>query len=309
MIGRARKRLARTLDRRFEALHHRLEDLAARVDDVAHASAERDSELRRALAEVAVQVNEEIAPALRIMAGGDAENRRLLEAARQDPEYGQAFDEPEPLVTVILPTYGRADLLRSRSLPAVLGQTHEALEVLVISDAVDSEAEAAVLEADDPRVRYVALTQRYVYPDSHRHWLAASTLARNEGYRLARGRWLFDFDDDDTLPADAIARLLEAARERRSEAVQGVIRHRLPDGATQDEVPTPPDRLPLKGAVVHSCLRFFGREHVASAFGIPGDWFRGERMVRAGVRIEVVDHVTYEYYPSGAWGRRDDSPR
>jgi hypothetical protein len=83
--------------------------------------------------------------------------------------------------------------------------------------------------------------------------------------------------------------------------VQGVIRHRLPDGATQDEVPTPPDRLPLKGAVVHSCLRFFGREHVASAFGIPGDWFRGERMVRAGVRIEIVDHVTYEYYPSGAW--------
>jgi len=153
VIGRARKRLAHTLDRRFEPLHHRLEDLAARVDDAAHASAERDSELRRALEEVAARVNEEIAPALRIMAGGDAENRRLLEAARQDPEYGQAFDEPEPLVTVILPTYGRADLLRSRSLPAVVSQTHEALEVLVISDAVDSEAEAAVLEADDPRVR------------------------------------------------------------------------------------------------------------------------------------------------------------
>ena len=182
-------------------------------------------------------------------------------------------------MTVILATYGRADLLRSRSLPAVVGQTHEALEVLVISDAVDSEAEAAVLEADDPRVRYVALTQRYVYPDSHRHWLAASTLARNEGYRLARGRWLFDFDDDDTLPADAIARLLEAARERRSEAVQGVIRHRLPDGATQDVVPTPPDRLPLKGAVVHSCLRFLQRAR-RIRFRDPGDWFRGAHGVR-----------------------------
>lgn len=309
MIGRARKRLAHTLDRRFEALHHRLEDLVGRVDGLARASAERDSELRRALGEVAARLDEEIAPALRIMAGGDAENRRLLEAARRDTEYGRAFDEPEPLVTVILPTHDRADLLRSRSLPAVVGQTHEALEVLVISDGAGPEAEAAVLEANDPRVRHVGLTQRYVYPDPHRHWLAASTLARNEGYRLARGRWLFDFDDDDTLPADAIAGLLKAARERRSEAVQGVIRHRLSDGTTQDVVPTPPDRLPLKGALVHAHLRFFGREHIASAFGIPGDWFRGERMVRAGVRIEIVDHVTYEYYPSGVWRAVDDRPR
>jgi hypothetical protein len=61
-------------------------------------------------------------------------------------------------------------------------------------------------------------------------------------------------------------------------------------------------QLPLKGAVVHAHLRFFDREHVASAFGVPGDWFRGERMVRAGVRIGFVDWVTYEYYPSSLWG-------
>jgi hypothetical protein len=92
------------------------------------------------------------------------------------------------------------------------------------------------------------------------------------------------------------------------EAVQGVIRHRLPDGTTQDEVPKPPDRIPLKGALVHAHLRFFEREHIASAFGVPGDWFRGERMLRAGVRIEIVDHVTYEYYPSGAWRGHRRSP-
>ena len=300
MIGRARKRLARALDRRFGTLHH---DLAGRLDGLEHAAAERDSELRRALDDVAARLDEEIAPALRIMAGQDAVNRRLLEAARGEAGYERAFDEPEPLVTVILPTHDRAGLLRSRALPAVVGQTHEALEVLVISDGPDPEAEAAVLDAKDPRARYVGITQRYVYPDPHRHWLAASTLARNEGYRLARGRWLFDFDDDDTLPSDAIGRLLEAARELRLEAVQGVIRHRLPDGTTQDEVPAPPDRIPLKGALVHAHLRFFEREHVASAFGVPGDWFRGERMLRAGVRIEIVDHVTYDYYPSGAWRR------
>ena len=310
MIALARRRLAHALDRRFEALHHRVDRLAGRVEEVVSSTdqlAAATAELREVVERVAWRVHEEVSPALRLMAGGDGESRRLLEAARSDPDYELAFEEPEPLVTAILPTRGRADLLRSRSLPAVLAQTHARLQVLVIGDGSDSDAEAVVDEIGDPRVEWVSMTQRYVYPDPHRHWQAASTLTRNEGYRLARGRWLFDADDDDSLPVDAVERLLEAAREQRLEAVQGVIRHRLPDGTTQDEVPAAPDRLPLKGAVVHAHLRFFAREHVASAFGVPGDWFRGERMVRAGVRIGIIDDVTYEYYPSTLWRSRAQS--
>lgn len=104
MISRIRNRLAHALDRRFETLHHRLEDLATRVDVLA------------------AQIDEEISPALRIMAGSDAEQRRLLEVARRDPEYVLAFEEPEPLVTVILPTHLRAELLSSRSLPRFSGR-------------------------------------------------------------------------------------------------------------------------------------------------------------------------------------------
>jgi glycosyltransferase involved in cell wall biosynthesis len=141
-----------------------------------------------------------------------------------------------------------------------------------------------------------------VYPDPHRHWLAASTLARNEGYRLARGRWLFDADDDDELPADAIKRLLSNCRQDRFEAIQGTIREHRPDGSTSLIRPNAQE-LPFKGALVHAHLRFFTREHVASAFGVAGDWFRGERMLRAGVRIGLLDEVTYEYYPSSLWSR------
>ena len=177
----------------------------------------------------------------------------------------------------------------------------ERLEVLVVGDGPDGEAEAIVGDAGDDRVRWWNLPQRYVYPDVHRHWLAVSTLTRNEGYRLASGRWLFDFDDDDSLPPDAVSSLLETARERRAEAVQGALCERHPDGTTRVETAVLPDRLPLKGALVHSHLRFFERDHVASAFGIAGDWFRGERMLRAGVRIELVDRITYEYYPSSLW--------
>jgi hypothetical protein len=132
-------------------------------------------------------------------------------------------------------------------------------------------------------------------------------LTRNEGYRLARGLWLVDVDDDDAVPLDAVEYLLKDARERRLEAVQGVMRRHAPDGQTSHIVPIA-HQLSLTGGVVHAHLRFFTREHVASAFGVPGDWFRGERMIRAGVRIGFLDRVTYEYYPSLLWESQGESP-
>jgi len=292
-----RNRLANALDRRFEPLHHRIEGVARDVAGMRGEVARLSDEV----AGLARRLDHDLLPALRLMAGRDADNRRQLADARADPEYELAFSDLDPLVTIVLPTFRRAGLLRERSLPAALAQTHERLEVLVVGDGPDGEAETVVHEAGDERVRWWNLPQRYVYPDERRHWLAVSTLTRNEGYRLASGRWLFDFDDDDSLPPDSVSLLLEAARERRAEAVQGVLRERHPDGTSRDEVAVLPDRLPLKGALVHSHLRFFERDHVASAFGIAGDWFRGERMLRAGVRIELLDRITYEYYPSSLW--------
>jgi hypothetical protein len=295
-----RRRLANALDRRFESLHRRVEKGAIaheQLNDRVEAVAGEVERLHQKLDALAGQV----VPTLRMMAGRDAESRRLLAEARADSAYELAWEEPEPLVTVILPTRERAELLRARALPAVLQQTYPSLEVLVIGDGPDPTGEQVVRELGDERVRWTYATQRFVYPEPHRHWLAASTLTRNEGYRLASGRWLFDFDDDDSLPPDSIEGLLEVARERRAEAVQGVILSHAPDGSTTEIPGVLPNRLPLKGALVHSHLRFFEREHVASALAEPGDWFRGERMLRAGVRIELVDRVTYDYYPSTLW--------
>jgi hypothetical protein len=289
-----RDRIAHALDRRFESLHHRVEGFDRRFDQL-----EADlARLHEEVVALARRLDEQLMPTLRLLAGRDTENRGLLADARNDPAYELAYKEAEPLVTVILPTYQRPELLRSRALPAVLAQTHANLEVLVIGDGPDPAAEEVVREFDDERLRWTHTSQRYRYPEPRRHWLTASTLTRNEGYRLANGRWLFDLDDDDSLPSDAVELLLEAARERRAEAVQGVIVQHADDGSTSEIRGVLPDQLPLKGALVHGHLRFFEREHVASALAEPGDWFRGERMLRAGVRIELLERVTYDYYPS-----------
>jgi glycosyltransferase involved in cell wall biosynthesis len=205
-------------------------------------------------------------------------------------------------VTIAIPARDRPQLLAERALPSALEQTYDRLEVLVIGDAAGPDVARVVDAASDPRVRFVNLTHRYERPDGDR-WLTAATLTRNEGYRIARGHWLLDLDDDDALRHDAVAALLDHARAQRLEVAYGTLQQHLPDGATR-EIGTFPPRLGefgWQGALVHAGLRFFEREHVAADLGLPGDWFRAERMLRAGVRIGHLEQVTADYYPAKAW--------
>lgn len=173
---------------------------------------------------------------------------------------------------------------------------------------VDARPEivAAVESAGDPRVRFANLTHQYVRGDGE-HWLTAATLTRNEAYRLARGRWLLDMDNDDALRPGAVADLLAHARAERLEVAYGVLEAHEPDGGTVLVGGFPPSlgHFGWQGAVVHAGLRFFERELVASDLGLPGDWFRVHRMLRAGVRIGHLEQVTCDIYPSRLWAAGD----
>ena len=55
------------------------------------------------------------------------------------------------------------------------------------------------------------------------------------------------------------------------------------------------------GSLVHAGLRIFAREHVAAEVPAAGDFFRVERMVRAGVRFGMLPEVVYDHFPSLLW--------
>jgi glycosyltransferase involved in cell wall biosynthesis len=284
VIRRVRRRAARALDRRFAPLADRLDRIEAML-------ASQQAALDR------------LAPVLGTLAVDDPGHRRQLEALREDPEYTRPWEDPDPLVTIAIPTRDRPALLAERALASALAQTHEPVEVLVIGDAAGPETEAAVAAAGDPRARFVDLTQRFERGDGS-HWLTAATLTRNLAYRLAQGQWLLDLDDDDALRPDAVERLLAHAREQRVEVAYGVLEAHMPDGSTMHVGGFPPEhtRFGWQGGIVHAGLRFFAREHVAADLGLPGDWFRMYRMLRAGVRIAHLPEVTCDYFPSKAWG-------
>lgn len=280
-----RRRLRHAIDWRLGAITGRLDDLARQV-----------ALLRETL-------DDEVRPVLRTLVAEESENRRRLTAARAAEGYDRAWSDPDPLVSVTIPTRDRPRSLLERSLPSVLAQTHANLDVIVVGDAAGPEIAEAVLAIGDPRVRWADLTQRIeAHPDPRRHWLVASGMARNEARRLARGAWLLHFDDDDALRPKAIEQLLAQARLTHAEVVYGAFEQHAPGGGLErfGAFPPAPGGFGWQGAIHHAALPF-ERELVAAHLRTPGDHWLLERMLRAGVRFAMVEPVVWDYYPSQLW--------
>lgn len=239
----------------------------------------------------------------------EAGNRRRLWSLRESPEYERPFEEENPLVTVYITTYSNAEGLAERSIPSVLGQTYDNLEVLVIGDAASPRVEAAARSFDDPRLRFVNLTTRGLYPDDPIElWRVAGTAPANEGRRLAQGQWIAVNCDDDAFTPDHVELLLAEARRRRLELVYGAIR-RIEPGREDSLIGTFPPRnehFGMQAALLHRCLRTF--THEFEVFGDGGDWVWIRRMLRVGVKIGMIDDVVVDYYPSNRWGTPDREP-
>jgi hypothetical protein len=96
-------------------------------------------------------------------------------------------------VTVIVPTYNRADLI-GQALDSLLGQTLPPKEILVVVDG-STDGTMAVLEAYGERIRVVRTEN------------GGKARALNLGLSLAGQPFVWIFDDDDVACPDALERL------------------------------------------------------------------------------------------------------
>lgn len=133
----------------------------------------------------------------------------------------RGIGKPNPKVTVYIPTHDRADMLMSRALPSVLGQTYGNLEVIVAADRCRDDTVSRVIGLHDPRIRLIAsgpYTPRYP-PTAENIWLCGPVTAANAALRRATGDWIARIDDDDTWTADHIEKSLTFAVENDAEFV------------------------------------------------------------------------------------------
>jgi Glycosyl transferase family 2 len=300
-VARVRAALARRARGPYAAID--------RIDGRLDALATHLQELRKELGRVSAEaqdlsrqtelLNDDLRLALRALAAEEPRNRRLLGELREADDYRLPWTEDEPLVTVTVATLGRPELT-SRSLPSILAQTHQNLEVIVAGDEVPTETDSAVAELGDPRVRFLDLGARQSWTDDPvRHWLVGSTRARNAAVAEARGRWVVEFDDDDAMRPNCVEALLELARGTDAEAVYGQVRQHA-GGDPIDFCTFPPrlGRFSWAAGMYHAGLHFFGRQLLAADLGLPGDWWLAERMLRAGVRFAMREEVLADAYAS-----------
>lgn len=103
-------------------------------------------------------------------------------------------------VSVIIPTYHREKLV-VEAVESALRQQGVSLEVLVLDDSPSGSAAKDVGAIGDSRVRYF----KRAVPSGGR-----PAVVRNDGSRLARGRYLHFLDDDDLLEEGSLAALADA---------------------------------------------------------------------------------------------------
>lgn len=90
-----------------------------------------------------------------------------------------------PLVSVVMLTYKRADIL-SRAIDSILAQTNGDFEFIILNDGSPDNTKDVVKQYDDKRIRY--------FENDKNRGIAYS---RNRAASLARGKYIMIMDDDD----------------------------------------------------------------------------------------------------------------
>lgn len=102
-----------------------------------------------------------------------------------------------PKVSVVIPTYNRADKVR-KSIESVLAQTFRDIEVIVVDDGSSDETAQTLQDAFGDRIRY------HFQPNQ------GVSAARNRGIEMARGEWIAFLDSDDFWEKEKIEWQLKA---------------------------------------------------------------------------------------------------
>lgn len=213
------------------------------------------------------------------------------------------LQKPDPLVSIIVPTFNRANFLE-RCVRSILDQTYRNLECIVM-DGASKDASVAILERlarEDPRLRFVS------EPDK------GEVYATNKGFDLARGEIYGIQASDDVYVPDAVEK-----------AVMFLLQHREYVGVSGDAIYVDQHGQSLgRGVITYrgemsrarirrilmvrykSCLvchgSFLGwREQVLKhgkldpSFSVTPDWEFYLRLLDGGERIGFLPRVQYHY--------------
>jgi glycosyltransferase involved in cell wall biosynthesis len=206
----------------------------------------------------------------------------------------------EPLVTAVIPTYGRSEMLRE----GVLAQTYDALELVVVDDASPEPVEPLLADRVDETDREVSCLRHETNQGAN--------AARNTGIRAADGEFIAFLDDDDQWEPDSVARRVAGFDGRpsvgvvysdaRTVAEDGTVLHETTSAVSGDATTAL-----LRGAVVGSFSRVMVRRSVIDRAGTPDERFPSWQDWEWYLRLS--EHCQFEHVSSPLTVRRVEDDR
>lgn len=206
-----------------------------------------------------------------------------------------------PLVSIIVPTFDRVELLMARTLPALLEQDYDNCEIIIVGDGMDEESAQKIRAFEDPRVRFLNLRKRTRYPeDTRARWYVIGVRPQNYGLRRASGDYVCRIDDDDLVFPWYVSSLLTECMRTEAEFVSAAYQVR-----TRDSVRTVGGERADHGIGGHMTWMF--RRYVGwipysmhtwrKPFDAPADRDLASRLRSLRVSIRYVDRVVAELTP------------
>ncbi|MFC5969862.1 glycosyltransferase family 2 protein [Halomarina salina] len=194
-------------------------------------------------------------------------------------------DEAAPVVSVVIPTYGRPERLRA-AVESVRAQTYDAVELVVVDDCSPTPARETL--ADVPSAGLARL--EILRHDENR----GANAARNTGIEAATGEFVAFLDDDDRWREEKLAAQVHAF-ETGGDAVGAVCTGTEYDGpqGTVTKVPTADGDVAediLMGAPFGEFSALMVRRSVVEQAGLPDtefpSWQDKEWYIRLSLHCE-----------------------
>lgn len=123
----------------------------------------------------------------------------------------------EALVSVVIPTYNRADRLE-KAVRSVLEQTYSNLEVIVVDDGSTDHTRQVIEEIQDLRLHYVWQKN------------SGACVARNYGVTQARGSYIAFHDSDDIWYPDKLEKQMKQLQKKKADVIVCKLAMRRADG-------------------------------------------------------------------------------
>ncbi len=199
------------------------------------------------------------------------------------------------LVSVVVPTYNRTDLLLTRCLPSILGQTHQELEVLVVGDGTEQATVDVMATYPDARVRFWNLPHQQYPEDDGQKWCVLGLEALNFGLDNATGDWIATLADDDEWTPDMVELLLAKAIAENVDFAYGS--SKTPHG--QGYGFWPPSAMNFcDGSYVYRRSLGYRYDPECIKRGLPEDADLWVRMIEGGVTFTYLPKVIHHYFPN-----------